>query len=61
MNLNDLVNKTIEEVINYLELRKTNYRISVQDNQPIILTCDYNPTRVNLEVHNGIVTSIKFG
>ena len=46
----------------YKDVRDThNFRIVRQDQTSYGLTMDYNPTRVNVEIDNGIITKVYFG
>ena len=56
-----LIGMSIEEATKDLTNSRIPWRIAASENHPAILTCDFNPVRVNLEVKNGIVTRVKFG
>ena len=58
---NFLVGKGVNEVKEYAESAGLIARIVNVDNIPMVLTCDYNPSRLNLTVENGIVTEILVG
>lgn len=58
---NFLVGKSVNEVKGYAESAGLLTRIVNVDNIPMVLTCDYNPSRLNLTVENGIVTEILVG
>jgi hypothetical protein len=58
---NELIGMTIQEAIDFLSIRKIHFRISVEDEKPMMLTCDFVPGRVNLEVVSGIVVSYTIG
>lgn len=61
MSYNFLIGMSIEEATKDLINSRIPWRIAASENHPAILTCDFNPVRVNLEVKNGIVTRVKFG
>lgn len=61
MSYNFLIGMSIEEATKDLTNSRIPWRIAASENHPAILTCDFNPVRVNLEVKNGIVTRVKFG
>ena len=56
-----LIGMSIEEATKDLTNSRIPWRIAASDNRPAMLTCDYNPVRINLQVENGIVTRVKFG
>ena len=58
---NFLVGKGVNEVKGYVESAGLIARIVNVDNIPMVLTCDYNTSRLNLTVENGIVTEIWVG
>ena len=58
---NFLVGKGFNEVKGYVESAGLIARIVNVDNIPMVLTCDYNTSRLNLTVENGIVTEIWVG
>ena len=58
---NFLVGKSVNEVKGYVESAGLIARIVNVDNIPMALTCDYNTSRLNLTVENGIVTEILVG
>ena len=58
---NFLVGKSVNEVKGYAESAGLIARIVNVDNIPMVLTCEYNPSRLNLTVENGIVTEILVG
>lgn len=58
---NFLVGKSVNEVKGYAESAGLIARIVNVDNIPMVLTCDYNTSRLNLTVENGIVTEILVG
>ena len=61
MNYNFLIGMSIEEATKDLTNSRIPWRIAASENHPAILTCDFNPVRVNLRVENGIVTYVKLG
>jgi hypothetical protein len=56
-----LIGMRIEEASKDLTNCRIPWRITASEGYPAMLTCDFNPVRVNLEVKNGIVTRVKFG
>ena len=56
-----LIGMSIEEATKDLTNSRISWRITASEGYPAMLTCDFNPVRVNLEVKNGIVTRVKFG
>jgi len=61
MDYSFLLGKNIMEVRGYLSDAGVPFRISSEEGMPMMLTCDYNQNRVNLEVQNGIVKKISVG
>jgi hypothetical protein len=61
MSFSYLIGKTIEEAGKELSSSGIPWRVSAQDNRPMLLTCDYNSSRVNLQVQNGIVKNVELG
>ncbi len=57
----EFVGLDFEEVKLKLFEREINYRIVRRDGKPYIVTCDYNPERVNIELENNIVINIYTG
>ena len=55
------IGMSIEEVSKDLTNCRIPWCITASEGYPAMLTCDFNPVRVNLEVQNGIVTRVKFG
>lgn len=43
------------------ELKGKNYRVVKIDNKPMIITCDFNLDRLNLEIENGIIVNVYEG
>jgi hypothetical protein len=56
-----LIGMSMEEATKDLTNSRIPWRIVASEGYPAMLTCDYNPVRVNLEVKNDIVTQVKFG
>ena len=56
-----LVGKTLNEVKAYAVENNLKARVSNIDGSPMVLTCDYDPSRMNLCVENNIVTEIIVG
>ena len=61
LDYNFLVGKSLNEVKSYAQSAGLITRIVNMDNVPFMLTCDYNTSRLNLTVDNGIVTEIGIG
>lgn len=60
-NIQDLVGKTMEEVMSRLEQEGIWFRLINVDGVPYIGTADFHPDRANLYVENGVVTKIVMG
>ena len=56
-----LIGMSIEEATKNLTNSRIPWRITSSEGYPAMLTCDFNPVRINLQVENGIVTRVKFG
>lgn len=65
LDYNFLVGKSLNEVKSYAQSAGLITRIVNMDNYPhntvSMLTCDYNISRLNLTINNGIVTEITVG
>lgn len=61
MNLDSIIGKPLSEVKRLLVLHDMSYRISTSDGIPQTLTCDYDPSRVNLKVENNLIKSYFVG
>jgi hypothetical protein len=61
MDVSGWIGKTVEEAMQYSKRIGFASRIIQVDGEPMILTCDYIETRVNLNVEDGIVQSVSFG
>jgi len=61
MNLDSIIGKTEKEVIEYLQVNNVNFRIVRNNLEYYIITCDYVPDRVNLEIDNDVITSYNIG
>jgi len=61
MNLDSIIGKTEKEVIEYLQVNNVNFRIVRNNLEYYIITCDYVPDRVNLEIDNDVITSYNNG
>lgn len=55
------IGKTINEAQEYSKNIGFTTRIIQLDDVPMMLTCDYNPSRVGLHVVDGIVVGASFG
>ena len=56
-----LIGMSIEEATKDLTNSRIPWLITSSEGYPAMLTCDFNPVRINLQVENGIVTQVKFG
>jgi hypothetical protein len=43
------------------KLKDKKYRILSIDNKPLIITCDYNPERLNLKIEDGVIVEVTRG
>jgi len=59
--MNKIIGKTEEEGIIILKENHIDYRVVRKNSIDYIITCDYIPERLNLEVDNGIITSFSKG
>jgi hypothetical protein len=57
MELDSIIGKTEKEGIEYLQVNNVNFRIVRNNLEYYIITCDYVPDRVNLEIDNDVITS----
>ena len=55
------IGKTLNEAQEYSRNTGFTTRIIQLDGAPMMLTCDYNPSRVGLTVVGGIVVGASFG
>jgi hypothetical protein len=58
---NNWIGKTINEAQEYSKNTGFTTRIIQLDGDSIMLTCDYNPSRVGLHIVDGIVVAVSFG
>lgn len=56
-----LVGKNMVEAKTLLESKDLRFRISRIDGEPQILTCDYRPDRLNLEITDGVIVGVTLG
>lgn len=61
MNIDTIIGKTEQEGINFLQDENIKYRVVRSDSDYYIVTCDFCPERVNLELDNGVITSYHKG
>lgn len=61
MQFSDWIGKTLTEVQDIAKGKGVRTRILQIDDTPMILTCDFDPSRVELIVENNIVTQLRFG
>jgi len=61
MNIDTIIGKTQEEGIKILKDNYTDYRVVRADSEYYIVTCDFIPERVNLEIDNDVITSYNNG
>jgi hypothetical protein len=57
----ELIGKIKEEAIALLKENNSKYRISMEDGEHFMLTMDFNPTRYNLHIMDGIITEVSMG
>jgi len=60
MDLSGWIGKSVEEAMQYSKIIGFSARIIQVDGEPMILTCDFNRSRVGLVVEDGIVQSVSF-
>ena len=61
MNIDTIIGKTEEEGIEILEENSIDYRVVRKDLTNYIITCDFIPERVNIEIDNDVITSYSKG
>jgi len=54
--LSSVLGKTEEEGVEYLKENNINYRIVRKDDTNFVVTCDFIPDRVNVELDNDVIT-----
>ena len=57
----NLIGKNLAEVKTFLEGRDLRFRFSRIDGEPQIITCDYRPDRLNLEIVEGVIVGVTLG
>lgn len=57
--MNSLIGQTLASAEK--ELKQLNYRIIREDKTTYVITCDFQLDRLNLEVDNGIITTVSYG
>lgn len=57
----DIVGKTEKEVYKFFKKLQVSWRLSKKDGVSFMLTRDYQPLRINLEIRDGIVTGYNYG
>jgi len=55
------VNMKFEDAKKRIEKAGAVYRITEKDGNPLIVSADYNPKRINLDINNGIVIRSRVG
>ena len=55
------VNMTFEDAKKRIEKAGATYRITEKDGNGLIVTADYDPKRINLDISNGIVIRARVG
>lgn len=55
---NKLINKSIAEARDYAEKIGMTIRVSKENGETLMGTCDYNTLRINVEIKNGIIIKI---
>jgi len=58
---NKYIGQHILPVVSELVYNHIDHRIVMEDGKARIVTCDYNPERLNLYVENSIITKIDRG
>lgn len=56
-----LKGKSQVEAIEYLKANKIQYRIVVENHIPYVLTSDFVPDRINLNILYGLVVDVSLG
>jgi len=57
--MNSLVGQTLEFA--QKELKDREFRITRIDNKPLMITCDFHPDRLNLQIEKGIIVKVTEG
>jgi len=61
MDIYELADKPKTVVVDFLKDRDVSFRITKEDDQSFILTRDFNPDRINLEIKKGLVKNVYLG
>lgn len=59
--IEDLIGKHITSANFTIKENKLESRVVMENNKPLIVTHDFHPERLNLEIENDIVTNITLG
>ena len=63
--MKELIGQTLEEARTSLSARKKlenkDFRIVIIDGKGLMITCDFHPDRLNLEIENNIVVNVYGG
>ena len=57
----EFIGKSFTEVEAIMKERNNDYRITSEDGEHYFLTMDYNMSRYNFGIDNGVVTSVSMG
>lgn len=60
MNKDNYIGLSLEEAKKLADERGLLSRVMRLDKENFVLTCDYYPDRVNLEIDEGVVTNVEF-
>jgi hypothetical protein len=61
MNYDEILGMDIQEAAQFLTSRGVRWRISAENGRSVILTADYDQSRLNISIVNGKVSSYRFG
>jgi hypothetical protein len=61
INTEILVGLTKNDAIAMINADEQRYRIRKEDGESFMVTMDWDPVRINLEIENGIVTQARLG
>lgn len=60
-NPNSLIGQNLEDVRPALEAAEIRFRILEKDGEPMIMTMDYAPERLNFKIKNGVIIEVAKG
>jgi hypothetical protein len=58
--MTEIIGKSEDDARRYLETHGKKLRVIERDRDPYLFTCDYLDERVNVRVHQGVISSIAF-